>query len=82
MGSRAWDALAEKASTPPSLRTLFAGDPARGTRLCAQAAGLHLDYSKNLVDDDTLARLLELAEEAQLPDRIRAGLMARHQSER
>ncbi len=29
------------------LRSLFAGDPSRGRRLTAEAAGLYLDYSKN-----------------------------------
>ena len=46
------------------LRDLFASDPARGTRLTADAAGLHLDYSKNRVTDETLRLLLQLAEEA------------------
>jgi glucose-6-phosphate isomerase len=46
------------------LRDLFASDPARGERLTADAAGLHLDYSKNRVTDETLRLLLQLAEEA------------------
>jgi glucose-6-phosphate isomerase len=54
------------------LRELFAADPGRGERLSAEAAGLHLDYSKNLVTDETLRLLLELAEEAGLRDRIEA----------
>ena len=45
------------------LRDLFASDPGRGTRLTADAAGLHLDYSKNRVTDETLRLLLQLAEE-------------------
>ena len=36
------------------LRDLFAGDPGRGERLTAEAAGLYLDYSKNRVTDETL----------------------------
>jgi glucose-6-phosphate isomerase len=44
------------------LRELFRRDPARGERLTAEAAGLYLDYSKNRVTDETLARLLALAE--------------------
>ena len=45
------------------LRDLFASDPGRGTRLTADAAGLHLDYSKNRVTDETLRLLLQLAAE-------------------
>src|SRR5262245_41826327 len=54
------------------LRELFAGDKARGERLTAEAAGLFLDYSKNRVTDETLAMLLQLAEESGLRERIDA----------
>jgi Glucose-6-phosphate isomerase len=48
------------------LRELFAEDPARGERLCAEAAGLYLDYSKNRITDETLRLLLQLAEQSGL----------------
>jgi glucose-6-phosphate isomerase len=54
------------------LRTLFAEDPKRGERLSCEAAGLHLDYSKNRVTDETLRLLLELAESASLRARREA----------
>src|SRR6266545_3229734 len=54
------------------LRTLFAQDPKRGERLTAEAAGLHLDYSKNRITDETLDLLLQLAEESGLRARIDA----------
>jgi len=54
------------------LRTLFAGDATRGERLSAEAVGIHLDYSKNRVTDETLALLSRLAEEAGLRERIDA----------
>ena len=38
------------------LRELFASDPGRGTRLTAEAAGIHLDYSKNRVTDGNAGR--------------------------
>ncbi|MEW1723006.1 glucose-6-phosphate isomerase [Streptomyces sp. NPDC093109] len=44
-----------------SLRELFAADPARGTGYTLQVGDLHLDYSKHLVTDETLALLRELA---------------------
>ena len=45
------------------LRSLFADDPGRAERLCAEGAGLFLDYSKNRITDETLRLLLRLAEE-------------------
>ena len=70
----AWKALAAHAkaigSTP--LRTLFANDPERGTRLIAEAVGLYLDYSKNRITDDTIRLLVQLAEESALQGRIEA----------
>ncbi len=43
------------------LREMFAGDQGRGERLSLEAAGLLLDYSKNLITDETIGKLLELA---------------------
>lgn len=54
------------------LRTLFAGDPTRGERLTAEAAGIYLDYSKNRVTDETITLLTRLAEESGLRERINA----------
>jgi glucose-6-phosphate isomerase len=54
------------------LRQLFAEDPQRGERLCAEAAGVYLDYSKNRVGAETLALLLDLARERDLRGRIDA----------
>ena len=53
------------------LREAFESDPTRGVRLAAEAAGVYLDYSKNLVTDDTLQLLRRLAHERGLEDRIR-----------
>jgi glucose-6-phosphate isomerase len=54
------------------LRTLFAGDPVRGERMTVEAAGIYFDYSKNRITDETLALLLQLAEESGLRSRIDA----------
>ena len=64
----AFDALAKHHSelVGRHLRELFAEDPARGERLCAEAAGLYLDYSKNRITDETLGLLLQLAEQSGL----------------
>ncbi len=70
----AWRALARHARETAGLdlRELFAKDPGRGEHLACEAAGLYLDYSKNLVNARTLALLLQLAEEAGLRARIDA----------
>ena len=59
---------------PVPIETLFDEDPDRSGAFSAEAAGLHLDYSKHLLDRATRATLLALAEEAGLRERIRALL--------
>ncbi len=54
------------------LRDLFAQDPKRGERLTAEGAGLYLDYSKNLITDETLRLLVDLARQCGLRERIEA----------
>jgi glucose-6-phosphate isomerase len=70
----AWGDLTRhhRAIADTTLRELFAADPTRGERLTAQAAGLHLDYSKHRVTDETIGLLLALAEQAGLAERRRA----------
>jgi len=67
----AWRALERHHAeiAPRHLRELFEADPDRGTRLTAEAAGIHLDYSKNRVTDETVRLLLQLAEESGLTER-------------
>jgi glucose-6-phosphate isomerase len=73
----AWRALEEHfaALEGVHLRELFASDPGRGERMSAQGAGLHLDYSKNRVTEETLGLLVELAEQSGLAQR-RAAMFA------
>jgi len=77
---KAWQALkrhhAEIAGR--HLRELFAADPGRGERLCAEAAGLYLDYSKNRVTDETMRLLVELATESGVPERRDAMFRGEH----
>jgi len=58
-----WQALARhrKALEGHSLRQLFREDPERAQRYFVEAAGLGVDFSKNLITDETLALLLDLA---------------------
>ncbi|HUX04935.1 MAG TPA: glucose-6-phosphate isomerase [Acidimicrobiales bacterium] len=60
------------------LRSLFDNDPGRGERLCASAAGIYLDYSKNRVTDETLGLLAELARESGLEERRAAMFAGEH----
>lgn len=55
-----------------NLRQAFAKDARRGDRLAIEAAGIYLDYSKNLITDETLNLLLQLAQESGLRDHIDA----------
>src|SRR6202161_234709 len=72
--SQAWRSLEahSKEIQKTHLRNLFADDPKRGERLTVEALGLYLDYSKNIVTDETLKLLLQLAEESGLRARIDA----------
>jgi glucose-6-phosphate isomerase len=54
------------------LRDLFAADQDRGERMAAEAGDLYLDWSKNLVTDETVRLLVALAERAGLRRRIDA----------
>jgi glucose-6-phosphate isomerase len=51
------------------LRQLFAEDSGRGERLVAEGAGLHLDYSKNRITDETVRLLVQLAKERGVAER-------------
>src|SRR5262245_47076309 len=55
-----------------SLRQAFAADPGRAERMSVEAAGLLLDYSKNLITGDTLELLLGLTRAVGLRERIDA----------
>ena len=72
--SPAWRALqARRAAHPlPVLRTLFRNDPGRAARMQASACGLTLDYSKNLLGDEELSLLLQLADAAGLAAHLQA----------
>ncbi|MBS1542553.1 MAG: glucose-6-phosphate isomerase [Bacteroidetes bacterium] len=54
------------------LRELFAADPSRFEKFHLQFEDLLVDYSKNLINDDTLRYLLQLADECQLAEAIDA----------
>lgn len=73
----AWEALDGRADAfDPDLRAWFGADPNRATRWTIDGADLHVDFSKNLIDEGVLADLLALAEQTgvyDLRDRMFAG---------
>ncbi len=72
----AWSALTElQQGLTPDLRGWFEADPERAARYSFPAGDLHVDLSKNLIDDAVLARLLELAEQVGVAER-RAAMFA------
>jgi glucose-6-phosphate isomerase len=77
---KAWQALERHYAeiSGSHLRDLFAADPGRGERLTAEAVGIYLDYSKNRVTDETMALLIELAEESGVPARRDAMFRGEH----
>ncbi len=70
--SPAWTALEAHRETLEDIRLadMFKLDPGRAARLSLDAAGLFLDYSKQRVTDETIARLATLARQARLGDWI------------
>ena len=70
----AWQALREQRARMQSfsLRDAFAADPQRFKRYSLSHGGLFLDYSKNLIDEQSLGQLLQLAEQMRLRPAIEA----------
>src|SRR5690349_3327578 len=66
----AWRRLTElKAGLQPDLRSWFASNPDRAQAFTFTAGDLHVDLSKNLIDDEVVAALVALAEEVGLTER-------------
>ena len=58
------------ASSRKTIKELFAEDPSRAEKFSIDAAGWHLDYSKNRVDRAAMKALVKLAEASGLKDEI------------
>jgi glucose-6-phosphate isomerase len=77
--SKEWQAMLALAATPlPTLNELFRTDPQRAQRYHLSAAGLQLDYSKNLITDQIKQALLDLAKRAGLQEQIAALFSGAH----
>jgi glucose-6-phosphate isomerase len=70
----AWQALRQhrQAMAGFSMREAFAEDATRFQSFSLNSCGLLLDYSKNLINEDSLELLIQLAEQAGLPQSIHA----------
>ncbi|CCE55518.1 glucose-6-phosphate isomerase [Corynebacterium casei] len=73
----AWTKLQQlfEAKKDITLRELFAADATRASTLTFDAAGLHVDLSKNLIDAEVHSALVELAQQAGVEER-RADMFA------
>ena len=85
--SPGWQALRAHAEQTDGVRLtdLFAADTERARRFSTEACGLYLDYSKQLLSAETRARLLDYAEQQQLPTwiaRLFAGKTVNHTEQR
>ena len=61
-----------------NLRELFAADADRARNFTFDAAGLHVDLSKNLIDGDIVKQLVEVAKAADLEARRDAMFAGKH----
>ena len=70
--TEAWRRLAEhrRQAAGLRLREAFAQDPGRAERFSLGLDRIFVDYSKNLITDETLSLLLDLAQQRGLSDRI------------
>ena len=62
--TKAWKSLSDQYQKMKSvqMKDLFAADPARFDNFSQSFEGMLVDYSKNIIDDETFRLLLELAE--------------------
>ena len=63
----AWAALDEHAEVfNPDLRSWFQQDPERAQKWTKKVGDLYIDLSKNLINEETLNQLLELADQTEV----------------
>lgn len=60
------------------MRDMFRDDPDRASRFFIRGGGLSLDYSRNRMNTDTMAKLLALARSCGVPERIEAMFRGDH----
>ncbi|WP_338889957.1 glucose-6-phosphate isomerase [Rhodococcus sovatensis] len=79
-GSDAWSNLKahHEAIGEKKLRDLFTEDPDRGRTFTMDAGDLHIDYSKHIIDSETVSLLVELARAADVEGRRDAMFAGEH----
>ena len=79
-GTEEWRSLAGhfEATKDAHLRDLFAADPDRAAQMSVGAGDLYLDYSKHRVTEDTVGRLVAVAQRAGLEEHRDAMFAGRH----
>ena len=79
-GTEAWKNLTahHSAISEKKLRDLFADDPNRGRTFTLSVGDLHIDYSKHIIDSETVSLLVELARAADVEGRRDAMFAGEH----
>jgi hypothetical protein len=69
----AWQALQNnfEQTKNQQMRDMFTQDPERAERYWLNVGGINVDFSKNRINDEILANLVELARQACLPERMK-----------
>lgn len=78
--TKAWRHLKEQADwmTGAHVRKLFAQDPQRFEKFHLQLEDILFDYSKNIITEETIELLLELADECKVKEAIEAMFSGEH----
>ena len=69
----AWQALQNnfEQTKNQQMRDMFTQDPERAEHYWLNVGGINVDFSKNRINDEILANLVELARQACLPERMK-----------
>lgn len=69
-----WHDLKRLARLPINLHHYFAADSNRGQKFSAAACDIYMDFSKQAIDDESLLKLIQLADACELSQKIKALL--------
>lgn len=69
-----WHDLKRLACLPINLQHYFAADSNRGQKFSAAACDIYMDFSKQAIDDESLLKLIQLADACELSQKIKALL--------
>lgn len=69
-----WHDLKRLACLPINLQHYFAADSNRGQKFSATACDIYMDFSKQAIDDESLLKLIQLADACELSQKIKALL--------